>query len=90
MDVYHASWTASFNARTTAFTAALSLSSKKEMKQAIDLAWKTSEKAMKAAQKVKKGVVQTAWSRYRVSLKACNVDIARELMQERGGNDLDD
>lgn len=90
MNAYHASWTISFNARTTAFTQALSLGSKKEMKKAMDLAWKTSERAMKTAQKIKKGVVQTARSAYRVDLKACNADVARGLLQERGGNDLDD
>lgn len=90
MDAYHASWTISFNARTIAFTEALSLGNRKEMKKAMDLAWKTSEKAMKTAQKVKKEIVHTAWNTYRVDLKACNADIARALLQERGGNDLDD
>lgn len=90
MDVYHTAWTATMDARTAAFTAALSLTNKKAMKKAIDAAWKTSEKAMKAAQKVKKAGVQTIWNTYRKDLKACNADIAKGLMQERGGNDLDD
>lgn len=90
MAMYNATWITTFDARTAAFTAALSLTEKKEMKKAMELAWKTSEKAMKLAQKAKKDVVQKAWSDYRVSLKSCNAPIAKDLMQERGGNDLDD
>ena len=90
MAMYNATWITIFDARTAAFTAALSLTDKKEMKKAMELAWKTSEKAMKTAQKTKKDVVQKAWSDYRVSLKSCNAPIAKDLMQERGGNDLDD
>ena len=90
MAIYNATWLTNFDTRTAAFTAALSLTNGKEMKKAMELAWKTSEKAMKAAQKVKKDVVQKAWSTYRVSLKSCNAPIAKDLMQERGGNDLDD
>lgn len=90
MAAYDATWLITFDARTAAFTAALSLTNAKEMKKAMELAWKTSEKAMKSAQKTKKNVVQKAWSDYRVSLKSCNAPIAKDLMQERGGNDLDD
>ena len=90
MAIYDVTWITTFDARTAAFTAALSLTDKKEMKKAMELAWKTSEKAMKTAQKTKKDVVQKAWSDYRVSLKSCNAPIAKDLMQERGGNDLDD
>ena len=90
MATYDTTWVTTFDARTAAFTAALSITDRKEMKKAMDLAWKTSEKAMKAAQKVKKDVVQKAWNTYRTSLKSCNTDIAKGLMQERGGNDLDD
>ncbi|MCX6825239.1 MAG: hypothetical protein NTY80_03350 [candidate division SR1 bacterium] len=90
MDAYHATWTSTFNARTTAFVAALSLTNKKEMKKAMDLAWKNTEKAMKAAQKIKKDGVQAAWGAYRIELKVCNTDTAKGLMLEKGGNDLDD
>jgi len=90
MAAYYATWTSTFDARTAAFIAALSLTNRKEMKKAMDLAWKTSEKAMRAAQKLKKNVVQKAWNAYRVSLKACNTETAKWLMQERGRNDLDD
>lgn len=90
MTAYDAAWLKAFDGRTAAFTAALSLTDRKEMKKAMDSAWKTSEKAMKAAQKVKKDVVQKAWSTYRISLKSCSAPIAKDLMQERGGNDLDD
>lgn len=90
MAAYDATWLTTFDARTAAFTAALSLTDRKEMKKAMESAWKTSEKAMKSAQKVKKGVVQTAWGAYRTALKACSAPIAKDLMLERGGNDLDD
>lgn len=90
MDVYHTTWTATFNARTAAFTVALSLATTKEIKNAMNSAWKINEKAMKTAQKVKRNVIQTAWSDYRVDLKTCKTDIAKGLMQERGGNDFND
>jgi hypothetical protein len=90
MAAYDATWLTTFDARTAAFTAALSLTDRKAMKKAMDSAWKTSEKAMKVAQKVKKDMVQKAWGVYRTALKSCSAPIAKDLIQERGGNDLDD
>ena len=90
MNVYHATWTATFNARTAAFIASLSITTKKEMQKAWNLAWKNNEKAMSMAQKAKKNSVQSAWNMYRTDLKACGTPMAKQLMQERGGNDLND
>lgn len=90
MIVYNNAWLSAFTTRTTAFIAALSLTSQKEIQKAIDLAWKVNEKSMKAAQKTKRNATQAAWTTYRTNLKACNTTLARGFMLEKWGNDLDD
>ena len=90
MNAYSASWTATFNTRTAAFIAALSIPTQKAMQTAWNMVWKNNEKAMAAAQKIKKTSVQNAWSVYRTDLKGCGTPMAKQLMKEKGGNDLND
>ena len=90
MTTYATTWTTTFAARTNALVAALSLTTQKQMKTAMDLAIKTSEKTMNSAQKTKKNTIQNAWNAYRTSLKACNVGIAKDLMLEKWEHDLND
>lgn len=90
MDIYYASRGTAFAARTTAFTDALFLATKKEVKKAIDTGWKTYKKAIQDARKTKKGTVQTTWSTFRTEVKACKGDLVKVLKEENGKSDLND
>lgn len=89
MAAYTASWTVAFDARTSGFIAALSLKTQKAIKTAMDTALKTSEKSVKAADKAKKDAINKAWNTYKASIKACNTDVSKGLLQERGGENFD-
>lgn len=68
---------------------ALTKTTKKEIKAAMDAGWKTYKTAMQNSKRSKKTTVQNTWSSYRTELRACKGEASHSLMQERGGIDLE-
>lgn len=90
MEAYDASWATAFTARGVAFTDALFLTTKKDIKKATDATWKTFKKAIDTAKKAKKTAIQATRSAFRTEVKACKGDLANVMKDQNGKSDLND